>query len=115
MSVRALGVLALILGLLVWPVGLAIGNIHMLVGILLVLAALVLGGSVLQNAAARLPGVALIVLALLQTWLGVSQVTLLPGDTHWVIRVVHLLLGLLVIGLGEMVGARGRRSALLAA
>ena len=32
--------------------------------------------------------------------LGVMQTQLLPGGAHWVIEVIHLLVGLVAIGLG---------------
>jgi hypothetical protein len=32
------------------------------------------------------------------------------GPYHWVIQVIHLLLGLLTIGLGQMAAARNRRN-----
>jgi hypothetical protein len=41
---------------------------------------------------------------------GMIQVRLLPGSAHWLIRVVHLLLGIGGIGLGEKVGARMERA-----
>jgi hypothetical protein len=33
--------------------------------------------------------------------LGVTQDTLLPGDLHWMIRVLHLLVGLALVGQAE--------------
>ena len=37
--------------------------------------------------------------------------SLLVGDYHWIIQVIHLLLGVLMIGLGHMGAARYRRAA----
>ena len=34
-------------------------------------------------------------------WLGLAQLLLLPGDHHWIIRTLHLLLGLSAIPLAE--------------
>jgi len=43
----------------------------------------------------------LIVLAL-----GLAQTQLLTGSSHWVIQVLHLLVGIAAIGLAEALGAR---------
>jgi hypothetical protein len=40
---------------------------------------------------------------------GLFQKGWLVGPNHWVIQVVHLLLGLSAIGLAEMIGGRYRR------
>jgi hypothetical protein len=49
----------------------------------------------------------LIVLAL-----GMAQVSLLPGQYHWVIQALHLLVGLIAMGLGHALARRiGRRPA----
>ncbi len=37
--------------------------------------------------------------------LGLTQTQLLPGQSHWVIEVVHLLVGLGAIGLAEWMAA----------
>jgi hypothetical protein len=41
--------------------------------------------------------------------LGMIQSSLLVGELHWVMQIVHLLLGLLTIGVGHMGAARYRR------
>jgi uncharacterized membrane protein len=41
--------------------------------------------------------------------LGLTQTNLLLNSAHWVIQVLHLLVGLIAIGLGEMITARYRR------
>jgi uncharacterized membrane protein len=42
--------------------------------------------------------------------IGLTQSGLMLGTFHWVIRVLHLVLGLLVIGIGHMGTARYRKS-----
>jgi hypothetical protein len=42
--------------------------------------------------------------------IGMVQASLMVGEFHWVIQVVHLLLGLLTIGMGHMGAARYRKS-----
>jgi hypothetical protein len=43
-----------------------------------------------------------------------TQAGLLPGSSHWVIQVVHLLIGMAAVGSGEAIGGRLRRSRLAA-
>ncbi|GAC1312987.1 MAG: hypothetical protein NVSMB2_00290 [Chloroflexota bacterium] len=108
--VRVCGVLLLILGLLIWVEGM--GNLismHTWLGLLLVL-----GMWVLAAVGARLGvpmGLAagLAVMGLLVAALGMTQTRLLPGSTHWVIQIVHLLLGMAAVGLSESLGGRLRR------
>src|SRR5215469_10232696 len=105
--VRGAGIVKLALGLVIWT-GNADGliSIHMLLGITLVLALWAL--AVLGVAARVNPAQ----VALAFVWgaitpvLGVAQESLLPGSTHWVIQVVHLLVGLGVIGQGEGLAQR---------
>ncbi|HEX9067429.1 MAG TPA: hypothetical protein VF807_01580 [Ktedonobacterales bacterium] len=115
LTVRIAGTLALLLGLLFWsitePEGLI--PVHTLLGILVVLGVLVLG--VLGLTA---PGgnkgmaVAGIVVAILLVIVGFGQRSWLshPGDPHWLIQVLHLVVALATIGLGEGI-ARGLRAA----
>jgi hypothetical protein len=105
MWVRVTGVILIVLGLLFWS-----GNaeslvpLHMLLGITLVLA---LWGLAVIGALARvsvgLVGVALI-WGLIVPLLGLTQTQLLPGAAHWLIRVLHLLVGLGAISLAETLG-----------
>ena len=56
-----------------------------------------------------LMGASTFVVGLLLTIVGLYQDNWLIGSAHWVIQVIHLLLGLSAIGLGEMIAARTRR------
>ena len=105
------GLLALILGLLFWTgVALNLMQMHMLLGLLAVGALLVIGigqafskgGSWIIVAGALVVGAATIVL-------GMIQVSLMINEFHWVIQVIHLVLGLLTIGVGHMGAARHRK------
>ena len=105
------GLLALILGLLFWTnSALNLIQMHMLLGLLAVGALWVIGigqafskgGSWLIAACALVVGAAMIVL-------GWTQSSLMVGELHWVIQVIHLVLGLLVIGMGHMGAARYRK------
>ena len=107
------GLLALILGLLIW-----IGTdsnlvpMHMLLGILAVGALWVIGfsqdfstsGSWVIAACALGVGGTLI-------FIGMTQASLMVGAFHWVIQLIHLVLGVLVIGIGHIGAARYRKKA----
>ncbi|MGH7797840.1 MAG: hypothetical protein ACREQ2_23510 [Candidatus Binatia bacterium] len=105
------GLLALVSGLLFWT-GTALNwiRLHMLLGFLAVGALWVIaiaqffakGGGWIIAAAAIVVGAATIVL-------GMTQASLMVGDFHWIIDVLHLLLGIFTIGLGHMGAARYRK------
>ena len=109
------GLLALILGLILWT-GMAVNvvSLHMLLGLLTVVALWVIG-----VAQALVPGgswplaAGAIVLGALTAWLGMVQASLLVSENHWIIQVIHLLLGIATIGLGHMAAARQRKRAVL--
>ncbi|MBV9580842.1 MAG: hypothetical protein JO057_19850 [Chloroflexi bacterium] len=115
MLVRVTGVLLLILGLLFWT-GDARGLIpvHMLLGVLLVLSLWLLAAvaSQLGAPAGMVAGAA--VLGLIVAGLGFSQTSLLPGSGHWIIQVLHLLVGMAAIAIAEVIGGRLRRNRLAA-
>lgn len=107
MIVRASGALVLILGIFLWSGKFDnLKPIHMALGIILVLSLFWLAainyqqrGSAIFSVLAFVDGVALYVVGTLQEgWL--------TNSAHWVIQVLHLLLGLFAIGLGEMISAR---------
>jgi hypothetical protein len=106
---RLTGIVQIVLGLLFWS-GNAIGLIpvHMAIGYVLVVTLWVL--ALLGLASRGDVPLGLVVLAIV--WgaivpiLGINQARLLPGDFHWIIKVVHLLVGLIAIGLGEEIARR---------
>jgi hypothetical protein len=107
MLVRLSGLTLIVLGVLFWTGhALTLIPVHMLVGFVLVLSLWTL--AVLAARAGVHPG--LVILAML--WgglvpvLGLTQDRLLPGDAHWVIQVLHLLVGLGAIGQAEGLAAR---------
>jgi len=109
---RLCGALAVILGILFWS-----GNalnlipIHMLLGLLVVLSLWIVGiGQAFTSGGSwPLAGGALL-LGLLVIVVGMTQSSLLAGPLHWVIQVVHLLLGILAVGIGQIAAARWRNS-----
>ncbi len=40
---------------------------------------------------------------------GMTQRTIMVGSGHWIIQIIHLLLGLAAIGFGEMIAGRYKR------
>jgi hypothetical protein len=108
------GLLALILGLLIWTgTNANLVQMHMLLGFLAVGALWVIGigqafsagGSWVIAACALVVGASLI-------FIGMTQATLMVGAFHWVIQVIHLALGLLVIGIGHIGAGRYRKTAI---
>lgn len=106
------GLLALILGLAFWH-GAALNMLalHMLLGFLTVacLWVIAIAQAVAKSGSWTMATVA-IVLGGITAYLGMIQATLMVGPNHWIIQVVHLILGLLTIGLGHMLAARYRRN-----
>jgi hypothetical protein len=105
------GLLALVLGLLFWTgAALNLVSMHMLLGLLAVGALCVIGiGQAFAKGGSWTLALCALVVGALMVVIGMNQTSLIAGDLHWVIRVIHLLLGLLTIGLGHMAAARYRR------
>jgi hypothetical protein len=106
-AVRITGSLQIILGVLFW-VGLlkALVPVHILSGVILVF-----GLWVLSILAAR-AGVKPVQVGLALGWglvallLGLTQKMLLVGPVHWIIQVLHLLVGMGAIGMAETLAPR---------
>jgi len=105
------GLLALILGLLFWTgSALNLVSLHMLLGFLAVGALWIVGvAQALTRSGSWIIAIVAIVVGALMVVLGLIQSSLMMGEFHWVIRIVHLLLGLLTIGMGHMAAARSRK------
>jgi hypothetical protein len=106
MLIRVCFVVQLVLGGLFWTNNaLGLVPLHQLVGFVLVLAVWTQAGL-----AAR-AGVSLGLVALAVIWglvtpiFGLAQAELLPGSAHWVIQVLHLLVGIIAVGLAERLAA----------
>lgn len=99
---RVSGLLQIVLGLAFWTGNLLnLIPLHMLIGLVFVLALWVLAVLAALNRV-NLGFVALaLVWGLIVLILGVTQTQLLPGAAHRVIQVLHLLVGLVAIGLGS--------------
>ena len=109
--VRLCALVLIVLGVLFWTGNaLTLVPLHVLAGLVLVLSLWALAGL------AAWAGVGLPIVAVAVVWglivpiLGLSQDRLLTGDAHWLIRVLHLLVGIVAIGLAESLGIRIRRA-----
>jgi hypothetical protein len=113
MLVRACGVVLIVLGLLFW-----IGRVqtlipvHMLLGIVLVLSLWALAFLGARAGVSKGLVAVAVVWGLLTVGLGQAQDSLLPDPSvHWIVQVLHLIVGVGAIGLGEAIGARAMRGA----
>ena len=111
--VRLGGLIMIVLGLLFWT-GNALGLVqeHMTLGLLVVLALWVLAATAMQKGVGVGLVIGAFVLGLVVIGFGLAQESLMSGATRVVvelIRIVHLLLGLALISLGEILTARLRR------
>ena len=107
---RIAGSVALVLGLLIWAFQLDnITNIHMLFGLLVTLALLVISLLAAFTRGLRLLGIIGIVYAFILPLLGMNQETLLIGNLHWLIQVIHMLVGVGSLALAGVISVRYRR------
>jgi hypothetical protein len=112
MLVRACGLVLLVLGILFWTGNAeSLIDLHRLLGFVLVISLLVL--VVLAARSGAPPGLVALALAwaVVVPVLGMTQDRLVTGSAHWLIRVLHLLLGLGAIALAERLArlVKGRR------
>jgi hypothetical protein len=99
--VRLTGPLMVTLGILFWTGrALTLLPLHMLLGIVFVVALWLLSGLAAWAGLRRALVLLSVALGLIIPIFGMMQSRLLPGPAHWVVKVVHLL-----IGLGAMVVA----------
>jgi hypothetical protein len=108
-AIQAVGVVQLALGVLFWT-GNALGlvDLHILLGVLLVLGLWTMAALALRAGVAAGLVAAAVVYGLVVPIVGFTQRELLPGSAHWVIQVIHLLLGIGLIGLAETLATRAK-------
>jgi hypothetical protein len=93
------GIGAITLGLLHWFFRISFIEIHILFGLLVTLALLIAGIVAVFTRGLRVLGAIAIVFALIVPVFGVTQMQILVGDFHWLIRVAHLLVGAAAVSL----------------
>lgn len=107
------GITLVVLGILFWTGhALSLVPVHMFIGLLFVICLWVLAALGFATPSARVLALIVLVWSLIVPALGATQLRLLPGTDHWVIQVIHLLVGLIALGLGHALARRiGRRPA----
>ncbi|HET7631942.1 MAG TPA: hypothetical protein VFK16_06490 [Gemmatimonadaceae bacterium] len=93
--IRIAFALLLLLGFYMWIMGAEyLRSVHMGLGFVFVILLLVLAvAGALSGGGIKLAAVT-VLWAIVIPVIGVAQLTLLPGELHWVIRVIHLLVGI---------------------
>lgn len=111
------GIALVVLGILFWTGhALSLLPVHMALGGLFVICMWVLAVLGLLAPGARGFALLVFVWSLIVPALGAAQLSLLPGPDHWVVQAVHLLVGIIAMGLGHSLARRlGRRPASSAA
>jgi hypothetical protein len=108
--VAVAGTTMIVLGLLFWSGNaLDLVPLHMLLG--LVLVVLLWSLAVTAAVAGAPPAQVAIAIGwgLLVPTLGITQDRILPGGAHWIVQVLHLLVGLAAIGQAMALAARIRQ------
>lgn len=103
------GLGALALGLLFWIAQIDLINIHMLLGLTVALALLVLSIVMVATRGTRLLGAVGIVYAFILPVFGLTQSGILIGSLHWLIQAAHLLVGLGALALAGVMTTRYMR------
>jgi len=87
-------------------------NVHMLVGVVFVLLLWTIAGIAISHR--KSVGLAAFAIAwgLLVAGVGMTQQGLLPGDLHWIVRVMHLVIGLAAMPIAERLAGSPARSSL---
>jgi hypothetical protein len=83
-------------------------NLHMMIGILFVLCLWIISGAAIAQK--KQTGLAAFGLlwGLVIVALGMTQTRLLVGDLHWIVRVLHLAVGIAALPIAERLGSAGR-------
>lgn len=110
-TVRVSGIVNIVLGVIFWTGNLdSLRLVHILLGLLLVLGLWTLAFIAVRGRVVVPVAVLGFAWGVIAPVLGLTQVNLVTGGAHWVIQVVHLLVGLGAIGIAEVLAARIRRS-----
>jgi hypothetical protein len=102
MFVRLAFVVQLILGISFWTghfVDLVM--IHQAIGLLFVLALWVIAILAIRAGGSKGPAVVLLALGVVIAGFGSTQTTMMVGDMHWIVRVLHLVLAMVAMPLAE--------------
>ncbi len=105
--IRVAFLVGLLLGVALWlGRGYSLLRLHMWLGFIVAFALLlVVILSLLARVKPVLPIITLLWAVALPV-IGIAQLHMMPGADHWIIQVIHLILGLGAIGLGEALSKR---------
>ena len=113
MILRVSWLLAFVMGIVFWTGNLdttGAHTIHEVFGILVAVSLLWLAGENVRQHGNIVLTVLGFVDAIALYLIGVDQANMLTGNGHWLIQVVHVLLAVGAIGLGEVIAARLMRA-----
>src|SRR5712692_9796318 len=111
MLARVTWVLQVGVGILFWTgraSGAAPVSLHILIGLVFVLTLWALAVLALRSGTSVAFSLTALVWGLVVLLVGLAQTVLLIGNAHWIIQILHLLIGIVAIALVETV-ARGLR------
>jgi hypothetical protein len=112
MFVRAAGLTLLVLGIMIWTGhGDSLIRTHALLGVFFILSLWIVAVIGLASRIGYVLPARLIIWGIVIGWFGMSQHELLKGNLHWIIQVLHVAVGLIAIGLAEVVAARVKKAA----
>src|SRR5262245_30033679 len=97
------GIGAVTLGVLHWFFGISLLELHMLFGVVVTLALLIAGIVAVFTRGLRVLGTIAVLLALIVPVFGMTQMQILVGGFHWLIRTAHLLVGAAAVILTESI------------
>jgi len=110
MTVRLTGMLQIILGALIWAGHSELKQAHTGLGMLFVLALWSLAAIGFRARAAVGLGIRATIWGIVVLWYGMIQGQLWTGDQHIYVRVLHLIVGLVAIGVAELLARRIKHS-----
>jgi hypothetical protein len=112
--VSAIGAVMIVLGLLFWTGNaFALLPLHMLLGVALVLMLWIIAVMALVARVNPILALVALVWGAIVPILGITQFQLLPGSLHWIIQMLHLLVGIVAIALANILARQiGQASAM---
>ena len=116
MVTRVIGPILLLLGGLFWTgTAYQLLPLHIGLGVLLVLILWTMAALAARAGAKRGMVAFAIAWGALMPWFGMAQANHFPGQYHWAIRVLHLAVGVVAMGLVDGLGKQVRRRGAAAA
>jgi hypothetical protein len=105
------GLVALVLGILLWGGSAGSLKLHIMTGFVMSVTLLLIAVMGFFTRIKPVLPIIAIAWAILLPYIGFAQLKLMPGASHTVIQVVHLVIGVCAIGVVEATGAKISREA----